>query len=70
MLGEPARAGCGAPGHGRPAKEAIASTLREGRVIAKAFADAYNHMVQSRREYHAQETEGGLGRGGGLKAGQ
>ena len=42
----------------------------EGRVIALAFADAYNHMVLSLREYHAQEIDGGLGNGGMLKAGQ
>jgi hypothetical protein len=46
------------------------SNTPEGRVIAMAFADAYNHMVQSLREYHAQEVDGGLGNGGALKAGQ
>lgn len=35
-----------------------------------AFADAYNHMVQSSREYHAQEVDGGLGNVGALKTGQ
>jgi hypothetical protein len=46
------------------------SNTPEGRVIAMAFADAYNRMVQSLRDYRAQEVDGGLGNGGALKAGQ
>ena len=46
------------------------SNTPEGRIIAMAFADAYNHMVQSLRDYRAQEVDGGLGNGGALKAGK
>ena len=38
----------------------------EGKVLAGAFADAYNRLVQSVRNYKAQEVKGGLGTGGGL----
>lgn len=38
----------------------------EGKVIAGAFADAYNQMVQSVKNYKAQEVQGGLGTGGRL----
>lgn len=38
----------------------------EGKMIAGAFADAYNQMVRSVREYKAQEVKGGLGKGGAL----
>ena len=38
----------------------------EGKVLAGAFADAYNRMVQSVRNYKAQEVKGGLGTGGTL----
>ena len=38
----------------------------EGKVLAGAFADAYNRMVVSVRNYKAQEVKGGLGTGGGL----
>ncbi|MGM0595078.1 MAG: CsgG/HfaB family protein [Pseudomonadota bacterium] len=41
----------------------------EGKVIASAFADSYNNMVRAVRNYQAQEVEGGLGKGGGLKVG-
>ena len=41
----------------------------EGKVLAAAFADAYNNMVRALRNYEAQEVEGGLGRGGRLKVG-
>jgi len=46
------------------------SNTPEGKVIAAAFADAYNHMVASLREYHAQDVDGGLGNGGTLKVGR
>lgn len=39
----------------------------EGQATAAAFFDAYNSMVQSLRNYKAQDVEGGLGRGGVLK---
>jgi len=38
----------------------------EGKVLAGAFADAYNRLVQSVRNYKAQEVAGGLGTGGAL----
>lgn len=43
------------------------SRTPEGKVIAAAFADAYNQMVISVRNYKAQEVKGGLGKGGRLK---
>ena len=41
----------------------------EGKVLALAFADAYNNMVRSLRNYRPQEVQGGLGKGGKLKVG-
>jgi curli biogenesis system outer membrane secretion channel CsgG len=41
----------------------------EGKVIALAFADAYNNLVRSLRNYQPQEVQGGLGKGGKLKVG-
>lgn len=38
----------------------------EGKVIASSFADAYNAMVRSVKNYKAQEVKGGLGTGGRL----
>jgi hypothetical protein len=38
----------------------------EGKVLAGAFADAYNRMVVAVRNYKAQEVKGGLGTGGQL----
>ena len=38
----------------------------QGKVIAGAFADAYNRLVTAVRNYKAQEVKGGLGTGGGL----
>ena len=38
----------------------------EGKVLAGAFADAYNRLVVAVRNYKAQEVKGGLGTGGGL----
>jgi curli biogenesis system outer membrane secretion channel CsgG len=38
----------------------------EGKVLAGAFADAYNRLVVSVRNYKAQEVKGGLGTGGVL----
>ncbi len=38
----------------------------QGKVIAGAFADAYNRLVAAVRNYKAQEVKGGLGTGGGL----
>lgn len=42
----------------------------EGKTIAAAFADSYNHMVRALRNYKAQNVEGGLGKGGRLKIGE
>jgi curli biogenesis system outer membrane secretion channel CsgG len=38
----------------------------EGKVIASAFADAYNNLVKAAKTYKAQEVKGGLGTGGRL----
>jgi curli biogenesis system outer membrane secretion channel CsgG len=38
----------------------------EGKVLAGAFADAYNRLVGAVRSYKAQEVKGGLGTGGTL----
>ncbi len=38
----------------------------EGKVIASSFADAFNAMVRSVKNYKAQEVKGGLGTGGRL----
>jgi curli biogenesis system outer membrane secretion channel CsgG len=38
----------------------------EGKVIASAFADAYNNLVKAAKSYKAQEVKGGLGTGGRL----
>ncbi len=38
----------------------------EGKVLAGAFADAYNQLVMGLRNYRAQEVRGGLGTGGRL----
>jgi hypothetical protein len=38
----------------------------EGKVLAGAFADAYNRLVTAVRVYKAQEVKGGLGTGGTL----
>lgn len=42
------------------------SQTPEGKVIAAAFMDAYNQMVQSVRNYAPQRVAGGLGTGGTL----
>ena len=42
----------------------------EGKVIVAAFADSYNQMVKSLRNYRSQSVEGGLGKGGKLKIGE
>ncbi|HEX2933580.1 MAG TPA: CsgG/HfaB family protein [Candidatus Binatia bacterium] len=38
----------------------------EGKVLAGAFADAYNRLVTAVKNYKAQEVKGGLGTGGTL----
>src|SRR5712692_119569 len=38
----------------------------QGKVLAGAFADAYNQLVPAVRNYRAQEVKGGLGTGGTL----
>lgn len=42
----------------------------EGKVIASSFADAYNNLVRSVKNYKAQEVKGGLGKGGRLGVGK
>jgi curli biogenesis system outer membrane secretion channel CsgG len=42
----------------------------EGKVLTAAFADSYNQMVNSLRNYKAQQVKGGLGKGGNLKVGE
>ena len=39
----------------------------EGIATAAAFFDAYNNLVQSLKNYKAQDVKGGMGRGGQLK---
>lgn len=41
----------------------------QGKVLTAAFADSYNQMVRSLRNYRAQTVKGGLGKGGSLKVG-
>lgn len=41
----------------------------EGKVLAAAFADAFNQTVRALKNYQAQEVKGGLGKGGTLKVG-
>jgi len=45
------------------------SNSPQGKVIVAAFADSYNQMVKSLRNYKAQQVKGGLGKGGQLKVG-
>ena len=42
------------------------SSTPQGKVIVAAFADSYNQMVKSLRNYKAQTVKGGLGTGGRL----
>ncbi|MCZ2293196.1 MAG: CsgG/HfaB family protein [Burkholderiales bacterium] len=58
-------AGLGAAGGGY-------SSTPQGKVIVAAFADSYNQMVKSLRNYKAQTVKGGLGTGGrlGVQGGQ
>lgn len=42
------------------------SSTPRGKVIVAAFADSYNQMVKSLRNYKAQTVKGGLGTGGRL----
>ncbi|MFT3822221.1 MAG: CsgG/HfaB family protein [Rubrivivax sp.] len=58
-------AGLGAAGGGY-------SNTPQGKVIVAAFADSYNQMVKSLRNYKAQTVKGGLGTGGrlGVQGGQ
>lgn len=46
------------------------SNTPEGKLISASFADAYNQMVVSLRNYSSQEVKGGLGKGGQLKVGK
>jgi hypothetical protein len=42
------------------------SNTPQGKVIVAAFADSYNQMIKSLRNYKAQTVKGGLGTGGRL----
>jgi len=42
----------------------------EGKIITASFADSYNQMVKSLKNYKAQQVKGGLGTGGRLNVGQ
>ena len=42
------------------------SSTLQGKVIATAFADPYNQMVQALKNHKAQTVKGGLGGGGCL----
>jgi hypothetical protein len=42
------------------------SNTPQGKVVVAAFADSYNQMVKSLRNYKAQTVKGGLGTGGRL----
>ncbi|MFK8049835.1 MAG: CsgG/HfaB family protein [Halioglobus sp.] len=46
------------------------SNTPEGKILAAAFADSFNNMVSSLRNYRAQTVKGGLGKGGNLKVGE
>jgi curli biogenesis system outer membrane secretion channel CsgG len=46
------------------------SNSPEGKLITAAFMDSYNQMVESLRNYQAQNVQGGLGTGGTLKVQQ
>ena len=63
--------GVGLAGFSRSAGGALGgyTTTPEGKIIVAAFADSYNNMVKSLRNYKAQEIEGGLGKGGKLRVG-
>lgn len=58
-------AGLGAAGGGY-------ANTPQGKVVVAAFADSYNQMVKSLRNYKAQSVKGGLGTGGrlGVQGGQ
>lgn len=62
-------AALGAFGGGAAAGLSGFSRTPEGKATVAAFADAYNSMVISLRNYKAQEVKGGLGKGGVLKVG-
>jgi len=63
--------GVGLAGFTRSAGGALGgyTSTPEGKIIVAAFADSYNNMVKSLRNYKAQQIEGGLGTGGKLKVG-
>lgn len=43
------------------------SKTPEGKILITAFADSFNQMVKSLRNYKAQKVKGGMGKGGSLK---
>ncbi|MDR0780782.1 MAG: hypothetical protein LBF16_08825 [Pseudomonadales bacterium] len=60
-------AALGAIGGGMASGLSGFSQTPEGKATVAAFADAYNKMVVSLRNYKAQDVQGGLGTGGTLK---
>jgi hypothetical protein len=58
--------GAGGLGAGGVGMGAFTNTP-EGQATAAAFFDAYNNMVQSLKNYKAQDVKGGMGQGGQLK---
>lgn len=59
----------GTAGGGGAAGAGAYSRTPQGKVLAAAFMDSYNQLVQSLRNYKAQTVKGGLGKGGRLKVG-
>ena len=60
------RLGGGAFGGGAALAGSAFANTDEGKLIAAAFADAYNKLVVAVRQYKAQTVEGGMGEGGAL----
>jgi hypothetical protein len=62
-------AGVGVLGGMLAGVNAYASTP-QGKIVAAAFLDAYNKLVQAARQYKPQQTRGGAGQGGRLQGPQ
>jgi len=56
-------------GGGAAAGVGAFSKTPEGKVVSAAFADSFNQMVRSLKQYKAQTVKGGLGKGGTLSIG-
>jgi curli biogenesis system outer membrane secretion channel CsgG len=68
--GQGRRTSFGLGGLGGAGGIGVWSETPEGKVISLAFADAYNNLVRSLRDYKAQTVQGGLGKGGRLDVAQ